>query len=267
MQPPWQVGIVRKVLNGLKREGSRGKGSGRGHDTSCSYRDGGRHDGETSEHSSLNGSSSLEEDSDNGDDAVAAVEAGEDEDEEEVDEGEEEDRFEVDDVVPPDDSRGGRVFSLATRSKRFSKASTRSNGVGSGVGGAGGDGNVGGYGGTTATSAVLGGDEIPAIAVSAAAATPTDSALVVAATTTASAAAKRKGARVFIDGAVALPEIPEALKAGVESRLEETCCAFRTSIRRAVLNYVLLDARQRDRLGTSSPPPPPHPPSARAPGA
>lgn len=49
-----------------------------------------------------------------------------------------------------------------------------------------------------------------------------------------------------------MPEVPQGLKAGVETRLEEACDAFRGSIRRAVLNYVLLDAGQRDRLGAEN---------------
>lgn len=44
--------------------------------------------------------------------------------------------------------------------------------------------------------------------------------------------------------------VPEGLKEGVQSCLDEACDAFRMSIRRAVLNYVLLDAKQRNRLGT-----------------
>lgn len=44
-------------------------------------------------------------------------------------------------------------------------------------------------------------------------------------------------------------EVPDALKNGVGTCLDEACDAFRKSIRRAVLNYVLLDAGQRHRLG------------------
>lgn len=218
LQPPWQVGIVRKVLDGLKHE------------------DNGRLDGETSEHSSCEDNSSLEEDNhhdaatggrrnNNQHGSTAVGTAGQGggtaaDIEEELEDGEEEDQFEVD--GPPNDSRG-RVFSSASR------AATRSR-------------NLGG-GGTTA--GVVVGDEIPA--TTGLAATPIDPPV---------ATAKRKGARVPADktggvgGALGLPQVPDKLKVGVESRLEETCDAFRTSIRRAVLNYVLLDAGQRDRLGT-----------------
>lgn len=50
---------------------------------------------------------------------------------------------------------------------------------------------------------------------------------------------------------LAAVEIPEALAEGVDVCLEEACDMFRRSIRRAVLNYVLLDKGQRVRLGAS----------------
>lgn len=51
---------------------------------------------------------------------------------------------------------------------------------------------------------------------------------------------------------LAAVEIPEALAEGVDICLEEACDTFRRSIRRAVLNYVLLDKGQRVRLGASN---------------
>lgn len=56
-------------------------------------------------------------------------------------------------------------------------------------------------------------------------------------------AAKRAAARQL--------GLPEGLRAGVASCLEDVCVTFRRSIRRAVLNYALLDAGQRNRLGES----------------
>lgn len=47
-------------------------------------------------------------------------------------------------------------------------------------------------------------------------------------------------------------EIPDVLRAGVSQCLDEACVAFCRSVRRAVLNYVLLDAGQRHRLGGSN---------------
>lgn len=47
-------------------------------------------------------------------------------------------------------------------------------------------------------------------------------------------------------------EVPGVFKERVEAFLEEACSAFRGSVRRAVLNYVLLDRGQRHRLGTFS---------------
>lgn len=46
-------------------------------------------------------------------------------------------------------------------------------------------------------------------------------------------------------------EVPDVLRAGVSECLDEACKAFRRSVRRAILNYVLLDAGQRHRLGAS----------------
>lgn len=46
-------------------------------------------------------------------------------------------------------------------------------------------------------------------------------------------------------------QIPEELKEGMQRCLDEACEVFRWSIRRSVLNYVLLDAGQRKRLGAS----------------
>lgn len=43
--------------------------------------------------------------------------------------------------------------------------------------------------------------------------------------------------------------VPKRLRAGIDSCLEEACVTFRRSIRRSVLNYALLDAGQRNRLG------------------
>lgn len=62
-----------------------------------------------------------------------------------------------------------------------------------------------------------------------------------------------EAARVSATSAAAagMPDVPDGLKDGVESCLEEACAAFQTSIRRAVLNYILLDRGQRDRVGTS----------------
>lgn len=57
------------------------------------------------------------------------------------------------------------------------------------------------------------------------------------------------GAAVFTDAAAV--EVPDALVEGINVCLEEACDTFRRSIRRAVLNYVLLDKGQRVRLGES----------------
>ncbi|CAM9985812.1 unnamed protein product [Scytosiphon promiscuus] len=65
----------------------------------------------------------------------------------------------------------------------------------------------------------------------------------------------RTARRLGVKAPSGMPDVPERLKAGVESRLEEACDAFRGSIRRAVLNYVLLDAGQRNRLGIPAVPP------------
>lgn len=46
-------------------------------------------------------------------------------------------------------------------------------------------------------------------------------------------------------------QIPEELKEVMQRCLDEACEVFQWSIRRSVLNYVLLDAGQRKRLGTS----------------
>lgn len=43
--------------------------------------------------------------------------------------------------------------------------------------------------------------------------------------------------------------VPEGLREGVNNCLEGACEAFQRSVRRAILNYVLLDAGQRERLG------------------
>ena len=229
LQPTWQAGIVRKVLDGLKCGGGRNHLRGDNSD---------RRGGGTSEGSSCSGDSSGPEDAGDaaGTESAAAAAAGEGaEDGEDAEEGEEDqDKFEV--------------TATPGRSPRLAGSTVTRVGQGSDLSRAG-DGGCGG-----GASAVVGGEHPASPTATPAAATPAEN--------NAGATTRRQegqaAAGAGVGGAVAaaaaaaagMPEIPDCFRPGVESRLGETCAAFQTSIRRAVLNYVLLDAGQRDRLGT-----------------
>ncbi|CAM9601528.1 unnamed protein product, partial [Ectocarpus fasciculatus] len=253
LQPPWQAGIVRKVLHGLS---GRVGGGGGGCNTSGHHNGPSRgwdvqrgNDEEDTSSESDNagaggigggrynrpGGKDVEGTGTENIPATNAQEGGEEEEEEE-EEGEEGDLFEVNVEGPAPAAKTARpqVPPLAVTGDRdHPPQSPKTNsGGGRGVGG----------GGSVFSSGVDG--------------APRATAFNRAANT-----AKRSRARtpreVVGRGAegVRMPEVPDGWRAGVETRLEETCEAFRASIRRAVLNYVLLDAGQRDRLGIPAVPP------------
>lgn len=218
LQPPWQAGIVRKILDGLDHGG--GGKSPSGHDST-------RHRGTS--HSSSDSSSGADDIEDEagckqgnrggrrptGTESSATTGEGAEAEEAEGGGGK------VDVGAAP--SSAPRAGSTTPRSGQGWEPARNSGGGG-------------------APFAVEKTTEEP----------PTASP---AATRTCKAAAvtlrHQEGQVTAGAGAAAgMPGIPERFRAGVESRLGETCHAFQTSIRRAVLNYVLLDAAQRDRLGT-----------------
>ncbi|CAB1120679.1 unnamed protein product [Ectocarpus sp. CCAP 1310/34] len=247
LQPPWQAGIVRKVIHGLSGRGGGGGGCGGCNTSGC-------HTG-TSRGRDVEKSNDEEDTSSESDNAGAGVwgigggrysrpggkgvegtgtenvptkdaqDGGEGEGEEE--EGEEGDLFEVhvEGPSPLAKTAQHKVPPLAVTSGRDHppQSPTTNSSGGRGVGG---------------------GASVFSSRVNRAADT-----------------AKRLRARTPRGvvgpgpGEVRMPELPGGWKAGVEARLEETCESFRSSIRRAVLNYVLLDAGQRDRLGIPAVPP------------
>lgn len=230
LQPPWQAGIVRKVLDGL----DRGRGNNpRGHDNNG--RRGGR-----SDRSSDGGSCSEDVEGTTGGkpgnracrrpaetESAAVGEGAEarDDDPEEDEEGE--DKFEAS-AAPSSAHLAGSIMMRAGQGSEPTRAS------------GGGGGTLVGVDGETEVSPTM-----------SSAATSTDKTAVDVAKRQARQVAAGAGAAAMATAA-GMPEIPDRFKAGVESRLGETSDAFQTSIRRAVLNYVLLDAGQRNRLGTRS---------------
>ncbi|CBJ27106.1 similar to Dynein heavy chain 3, axonemal (Axonemal beta dynein heavy chain 3) (Ciliary dynein heavy chain 3) [Ectocarpus siliculosus] len=257
LQPPWQAGIVRKVVHGLSGRGGGGGGGCGGGGCNTSGRHSGTPRGWDLEKSNDEEDTSSE--SDNGGVGVRGIgggrysrpgckdvggtgtenipakdaqEGGEGEEEE----GEEGDVFEVhvEGPAPVAKTAQHKVPYLAVTSggDQPPQSPTTNSGGGRGVVG----------GGSVFTSRVDG--------------TPRATAFNRAANT-----AKRPRARTPRGvagpgpGEARMPEVPDGWKAGVEACLEETCEAFRASIRRAVLNYVVLDAGQRDRLGISAVPP------------
>ncbi|CAM9159174.1 unnamed protein product, partial [Ectocarpus sp. 8 AP-2014] len=255
LQPPWQAGIVRKVIHGLSGRGGGGGGGGGRCNTSS------RHSGTPRgwDVEKSNDEEDTSSESDNGGAGVGGIgggrysrpggkdvggtgtenipakdaqEGGEGEEEE----GEEGDVFEVhvEGPAPVAKTAQHKVPHLAMTSggDQPPQSPTTNSGGGRGVVG----------GGSVFISRVDG--------------APRATAFNHAANT-----AKRSRARTPRGvvgpgpGEARMPEVPDGWKSGVEARLEETCEAFRASIRRAVLNYVLLDAGQRDRLGIPAVPP------------
>lgn len=248
LQPPWQAGIIRKVLHGLSGRGGGGGGGGctsghhngtsRGWDVekcndeedSSSESDtagagvggvgGGRHNRPGGKDEEGTGTENIP--------AKDAQEGGEGEEEE----GEEGDLFEVHVEGPAPAAKTARpqVPPLAVTSSRDQIPQSRrtNSGGGRGVG----------SGGSLFRNRVDG--------------APGATALNRAANTSKRWRARTPGGVVGPGPGVRMPKVPDGWKAGVETRLEETCEAFRASIRRAVLNYVLLDAGQRDRLGANT---------------
>lgn len=215
LQPPWQTGIVRKVLDGLGRRGGS-------LDALDVVRRGG------SRESRYSGDSSSVEDAEKAAGHRPGIIAGGAEGNDPEDE-EGEDKFEV----PAAPNNSAHLARPTTRRVgQDSVAPSRASHDGHGDG-----------------SVVVEGKAVASQTASLAA-TPKQAATV--------AADKQQGEQVTARGVAAvgtaaaeggMPEIPDRFRAGVVSRLAETCDAFQTSIRRAVLNYVLLDAGQRDRLG------------------
>lgn len=221
---------MRKVLQGLRRGGG-GDGDGYG----LSGHDNDRHGGVSK--SSCSGDSSLEDAEDasgykpggraggapRAEGAAATAEEGPGADpEEDEEDGEDGDKFEVD--GPPNSPH------LAGSTLRAGQGLGPPRGA-----------SDGGRGGASAV--IFDGEAVAPRTNSAAAAIPT---------IPTAAAQGKAGARAATReaAAVGMPEVPDRFRAGVEFRLGETCDAFQTSIRRAVLNYVLLDPGQRNRLGT-----------------
>eukprot|EP00903_Cladosiphon_okamuranus_P012758 g11926.t1 len=234
LQPPWKAGIVRKILAGLDRDDGNNP---RGHDNSnrSVVRSDSSSDGDSC---SVNladtpgGKSGIRTGrSPAGTESAAVPQGAEatDDDPEEDEEGE--DKFEVG-AAPSSGHLAGSTMMCAVQGLEPARVS-------------------GGGGGTLVGVGVDG--EIVASPTKSPAAASTDKTVI--------DAAKRQARHVTQGagpGAVAaagMPEIPDRFKAGMEARLGETCDAFQTSIRRAVLNYVLLDAGQRGRLGIPAVPP------------
>eukprot|EP00752_Nemacystus_decipiens_P012854 g11381.t1 len=241
LQPPWQAGIVRKVLDGLHRPGGGGGGDDDGYSLSSNGYHGRR---AGTPESSCSGDSGPEDAGGAagrraGSGATAAAAegcsaGGEGADPDDEEEGE--DKFEVSAGLGSPRLAG----SMATRvGQRLEPART-----GGGGGGRGGSAPV-------ATD----GEKVAPPAASTATATPTMKAAIVAPRRQEEGDTVKAGARARGAAAAGMPNIPERFRASLESRLGETCDAFQTSIRRAVLNYVLLDEGQRDRLGIPVVPP------------
>lgn len=239
LQPPWQAGIVQKVLDGLKRADVGGGGGDSG---GCGRRNlGGRgnNTGDGTSDSSYSAESGPD-DAENvvgykpggrtgrsaaGTESTAAGDGAQVDPEEDEEDG---DKFEVNDP-PGSPGLAGSTMRLR-RELEPERASERGRG----------------------DAVVVVGGEAAASLPASLTPTPTRTRVPVAKRREAQGAALGGGGRREV-AAMGMSEIPDRYKEEVKARLCETCDAFETSIRRAVLNYVLLDPGQRDRLGRRHP--------------
>lgn len=229
LQPPWQAGIIRKVIGGLDRTGVRGT-SGDGIWTSHHNR--GRSGG-SSDSGSSDGGSGFENSNGRAGSRTGGVagkraqklatgegrRSGGGEEEVEGEEGEE------------GEAEAGDWFEI-NRSPNSSPVPGAVTGQGSAAQGA-----------ADGAGAAAAGGARPAPAA--------DAAVPAGQRGEARRRLEAAGVSGVSSSASGMPDVPDGLKDGVQSCLEEACAAFRTSIRRAVLNYILLDGGQRDRVGTS----------------